>query len=141
MPADQVMFLGPDGLVNQAFVDGAGDAAEEAYITFAGLPPQQLTGAGKDWYDAMKARLGHEPDAYSVYAYETAVAVIQALDKVGEKDRGKILDALFHTEGFTGLLGTWSFTETGDTSATTMSLNKVIDGVITFQKQIAPASS
>jgi len=140
MPADQVTFLGPDGLVNQAFVDGAGDAAEGAFITFAGLPPQQLTGAGKDWYDAMKARLGREPDAYAVYAYETAVAVVQAIDKVGANDRGKILDALFGTEGFSGLLGTWSFTETGDTSATTMSLNKVVNGAITFQKKIAPAS-
>jgi branched-chain amino acid transport system substrate-binding protein len=140
MPADQVMFLGPDGLINQAFVDGAGDAAEGAFITFAGLPPQQLTGAGADWYQAIKAKLGHEPDAYAVYAYETAVAVVQAIDKVGEKDRGKILDALFGTEGFVGLLGTWSFTDTGDTSATTMSLNKVIDGVITFQTEIAPAT-
>jgi branched-chain amino acid transport system substrate-binding protein len=38
MPADEVSFLGPDGLINQAFVDAAGDAAEGAYITFAGLP-------------------------------------------------------------------------------------------------------
>jgi branched-chain amino acid transport system substrate-binding protein len=141
MSVDDVMFLGPDGLINQAFVDGAGDAAQDAYITFAGLPPQQLTGAGADWYQAIKERLGHEPDAYAVYAYECAVAVVQAIDSVGEKDRGKILDALWATEGFDGLLGTWSFTETGDTSATTMSLNKVIDGVITFQEDIAPASA
>jgi branched-chain amino acid transport system substrate-binding protein len=88
----------------------------------------------------MKAKLGHEPDAYAVYAYETAAVVVQAIDKVGEKDRGKILDALFGTEGFVGLLGTWSFTDTGDTSSTTMSLNKVIDGAITFQTEIAPAT-
>ena len=38
MPADDVIFLGPDGLFTQAFIDGAGDAAEGAYLTFAGLP-------------------------------------------------------------------------------------------------------
>ena len=39
MPADQVIFLGPDGLFTQAFIDGAGDAAKGAFVTFAGLPP------------------------------------------------------------------------------------------------------
>ena len=40
------------------------------------------------------------------------MVVIQAIDKVAEKDRGKILDAMFATEGFVSLLGgTWSFTE------------------------------
>jgi len=43
---------------------------------------------------------------------------------------------MFATEGFRGLLGTWSFTETGDTSADTMSLNVVRDGTLTFQEQI-----
>ena len=42
--------------------------------------------------------LGHSPDAYAIYAYESTVAVIQAIDAVGEKDRGKILDALFATK-------------------------------------------
>jgi branched-chain amino acid transport system substrate-binding protein len=136
MPADEVSFLGPDGLINQAFVDAAGDAAEGAYITFAGLPPQELTGAGAAWYEQMKERVGHEPDAYSVYAFEAAVVAIQAIDQVQAKDRKQILDAMFATEGFTGLLGTWSFTETGDTDSETISLNVVQDGAITFQEDI-----
>ena len=44
MPADDVAFMGPDGLINTAFIEGAGDAAEAAYITFAGLPPASLDG-------------------------------------------------------------------------------------------------
>lgn len=138
MSADDVAFLGPDGLVNQAFIDGAGDAAEGAYITFAGLPPQQLTGAGAAWYEQMRERVGREPDAYSVYAFEAAVVAIQAIDQVQAKDRRQILDAMFATEGFTGLLGTFSFTDTGDTDATTVSLNVVQDQQITFQEEISP---
>jgi len=38
MPADKVTFMDPDGLINQAFVDGAGEAAEGALLTFGGLP-------------------------------------------------------------------------------------------------------
>jgi branched-chain amino acid transport system substrate-binding protein len=133
----EVMFLGPDGLINQAFVDGAGEAAEGAYMTFAGFPPDALTGAGADYATRMTEILGHSPDAYAVYAYECTVVVIQAIDRVGEKDRLKILDSMFGTEGFQSLLGgTWSFTETGDTDSTTMSVNIVKDGKIEFLEDI-----
>ena len=65
--------------------------------------------------------LGHVPDAYATYAYETTVVVIQAIDQAGEKDRGAILEALMGTTDFSGLLGTtWAFTETGDTDAPIM---------------------
>jgi branched-chain amino acid transport system substrate-binding protein len=141
MPADQVAFVGPDGLINQAFIDGAGDAAEGAYITFAGLPPQQLEGAGQLWYEGMRERVGREPDAYAAYAFEAAIVAIQGIDQVKAKDRKAILDAMFATEGFQGLLGTWSFTETGDTDATTISLNVVEGAAITFQEEISPPSS
>lgn len=136
MPADQVAFMGPDGLINQAFVDGAGDAAEGAYITFAGLPPGELTGPGATWRETMVERVGHEPDAYAIYAFECAVVALQGIDQAQDKDRKAILDAMFATEGFNGLLGTWSFTETGDTDSQTISLNVVQDGQFTWQENI-----
>ncbi|MDQ3043746.1 MAG: branched-chain amino acid ABC transporter substrate-binding protein [Chloroflexota bacterium] len=136
MSVEEVLFLGPDGLINQAFIDGAGDAAEGAYITFAGLPPSALTGAGATWASTMEERLGHSPDAYAVYAFDCAVLTVQAIDQVGEKDRAAILDAMFNTEGFVGLVATYSITETGDTDATTMSLNVVENGKIVFQEDI-----
>ena len=137
MPASEVTFIGPDGLINQAFVEGAGEAAQDAYVTFAGLPPNALQGAGADWYTRIKEILGHEPDAYSVYAYECGVVAIQALDQTQSNDRGEILDAMFSTEDFQGLLGTWSFLETGDTSLTTVSLNQIQEGEINFVQEIA----
>ena len=139
MAPEDVTFLGPDGLVNQDFIDGAGDAADGAYITFAGVPANTLsTGAGKDYYTRMKERLGDEPDAYATYAYEKTAVVLQAIDKAQQKDRLAILNAMKETEGFRGLLGEWSFTETLDTTATTMSLNIVKDNQITFQEAISP---
>ncbi len=137
MSVDDVTFLGPDGLINQAFIDGAGEAAAGAYVTFAGLPPQALEGTGADWYTRIKERIGHEPDAYSVYAYECAVVAIQALDEVQEKDRVAILDAMLGTESFEGLLGTWGFLDTGDTSLTTVSVSVIEDGAIAFQEKIS----
>jgi len=144
MSADKVVFMGPDGLANQAFIDAAGDAAEGAYITFGGLPPEEMVakgGAGKDYVDRITKRLGHTPDSYAVYSYEVAAVVVQAIDKAGVNDRAKILDAMFHTEGFRGLLGTWSFGPTGDTTSATISLNVVKNATLTFQQEIHPATT
>ena len=137
MPTDDVIFLGPDGLNAQALIEGAGDAAEGGFITFAGVQPAELEGPGADFASRLGEILGHSPDAYSTYSYESTVAVIQAIDKVGEKDRGKILDALMATKDFSGLVGkTWSFTETGDTDTVTMSVSEIKpndEGVLTIQ--------
>jgi branched-chain amino acid transport system substrate-binding protein len=142
---EEVIFLGPDGLNNTTFVTGAGDVAEGAWLTFAGYTPDKLVdqgGPGADYVNRVTQRLEYENpndlDAYAVYAYEAAVLVIQTIDKVGEKDRTKMLDTMFVTEGFTSLLGgTWSFTETGDTDSSVIGLAKVVDGKITFQKTIS----
>ena len=133
---EEVMFLGPDGLINEAFVQGAGDAAEGAYLTFAGYSPDALVaqgGPGGDFVTRVTERLGHSPDSYAVYGYECALVVIQTLDRVAAKDRAMILDDLFSTEGFNSLLGlTWSFDENGDTDSTVIGLDVITDGKITF---------
>jgi branched-chain amino acid transport system substrate-binding protein len=141
MSVDDVLFLGSDGMTNQAFVDGAADAADGAYLTFGGYTPDKLLelgGPGGDFVTRVTEKLGHSPDAYAVYSYETTVAVIQAISRVGEKDRAKILDDLFGTEGFVSLLGyTWSFNENGDTDSSLIGLSQVIDDQITFQEAIS----
>jgi branched-chain amino acid transport system substrate-binding protein len=145
---EEVIFLGPDGCNNTPFVEGAGDAAEGAWITFAGYTPDELVrlgGPGADFVNRMLPRLGYdEPgdlDAYTVYAYESAVAVIQSLDRVGEKDRTKVLDDLFATEGFVSLLGgVWSFNDEGDTDSAVIGLSRVVNGTITYQKTISGAA-
>ena len=136
MPVDQVLFLGSDGLINQAFIDGAGDAANGAFVTFGGVPPAELKGAGADYVTRITEILGHAPDAYATYAYEAAVVVMQAIDAVGEKDRGKILDAMFATKDFNGILGQpWAFTENGDKDLSTVAVNEIRpndEGVLDF---------
>lgn len=128
MTVEDTIFLGPDGLFSQSFIDGAGDAAEGAYVTFAGFPPGELEGPGADYATRMEERLGYPPDAYAVYSYEAVVVALQAIDQVQEKDRGMILDAMAATEGFVSLLGgSWSFDANGDTDAKKMSVN-IIEG-------------
>lgn len=138
MPADQVVFLGPDGLINQEFLDGAGEAAEGAFLTFGGFPPSALEGPGAEWAQIMRDRLGREPDSYSSYGFQAAVVALNALDSAAEKDRAAVVDAAFSIRDFRGLAGSWSFTETGDPDTARMTVNIVEGGQIKFHDVIEP---
>jgi branched-chain amino acid transport system substrate-binding protein len=124
----QVKMMGPDGILEKAFIDAAGPAAEGTYITFGGLGPSKLTGKGADWYKAYKAKFNSEPEAYAAYGYDAAKAVLNALQRAGSADRGAIRDAVFATKDFDGALGKWSFDSNGDTSLTRMSGRQVKSG-------------
>ena len=128
MTADQVKFVGPDGIFDEAFIDGAGKEAEGVYATFGGVPPKELMGKGKSWYESYKAKYKKEPEAYAAYGYEAAKVVLNAIAKICKNDRSSIRDAVFATKNHEGVLGTWSFDPNGDTTLTTMSGNVVKDG-------------
>ena len=120
---EEVIFLGPDGLQQPDVRRRRGRRRRGRLDHLRRLHPGQAARAGRPGRRlrhprAPSASATTRRDAYAVYAYETAVVVIQAIDQVGEKDRAKILDTMFATEGFISLLGgTWSFTETGDTDS------------------------
>jgi branched-chain amino acid transport system substrate-binding protein len=54
---------------------------------------------------------------------------LDAIARAGTKDRAAIRDAIFATRNYDGVLGHWSFTDTGDTTLTTMSISQVKNGV------------
>ncbi len=125
---NDVKLMGPDGIYEQAFIDAAGQAGENTYITFGGVPPSKLTGKGADWYAKYKQQFNSEPEAYAAYGYEAAKVALDAIQRAGAKDRAKIRDAVFATKNFDGALGNWSFTQTGDTTITAMSGRQVKSG-------------
>jgi branched-chain amino acid transport system substrate-binding protein len=129
-------FMGPDGIFEQALVDAAGKDSEGVYATFGGVPPKELKGSGKEWYDAYKKKFNSEPEPYAAYGYEAAKVVLGAINKVCKPDRDAIRQAVLETKNFPGLLGTWSFDENGDTTSTTMSGNVVKDGKWTFSETL-----
>jgi len=114
-------FMGPDGIYEEAFLEAAGDAAEGAYFTFGGIPGPKMTGKGKEWYDAYKAKFKSEPEVYAVYGYEATNVALAAVNKVCKKDRAAILDAVFATKDFDGVTGKFSIDANGDTDSLTMS--------------------
>jgi branched-chain amino acid transport system substrate-binding protein len=121
-------LMGPDGIFEQAFIDAAGPAAEGTYITFGGVPPSKLTGAGATWYQNYKKRFNSEPEAYAGYGYEAMKVALTSIQAAGKKDRAAIRDAIFATKNYSGALGSWSFTDTGDTTITAMSGRQIKNG-------------
>ena len=122
-------FMGPDGILEKAFIDAAGaDVAEGAYATIAGAPFDKLPEKGKKFYTDYQAKYNGKPEAYAIYGYEAASVAIATLAKVCKKDRAAVTDAMFTTKDFEGALGKWSFDANGDTTLISMVGNQVVKG-------------
>ncbi|OLP18121.1 branched chain amino acid ABC transporter substrate-binding protein [Leptolyngbya sp. 'hensonii'] len=134
MTPDQVKFMGPDGIFEQALIDAAGKDAEGVLATFGGVPGSQLQGAGKTWYENYKKKFNAEPEAYAAYGYEAASVVVKAIGNVCKNDRAAIRDAVLATKDFDGVLGKWSFDQYGDTTLSTLSGNMVKNGKYEFSQ-------
>jgi branched-chain amino acid transport system substrate-binding protein len=128
MTTDKVKFMGPDGIFDKAFIDGAGSAAQGVYATFGGVAPKELTGEGKTWYENYKKRFNQEPEAYAAYGFEAASVALNGINQVCKNDRAAIRDTVLSTKNFQGVLGQWSFDANGDTTLTKMSGNIVKNG-------------
>ncbi len=122
-------FMGPDGILEKAFIDAAGaDVAEGTYGTIAGAPFDKLPEKGKKFYDDYQKKFNGKPEAYAIYGYEAASVTIATLSQVCKKDRAAVLDAMFTTKDFEGALGKWSFDANGDTTLIAMIGNTVKGG-------------
>jgi branched-chain amino acid transport system substrate-binding protein len=134
----KVKFMSPDGTREQAFIEAAGKDALEgrAYVTFGGLPPSELKGKGKEFYENYKKKFNAEPEAYAVYGYEAGRVALEAIRRAGVKDREAITAAARGLKDFDGVLGKWSFDENGDTSLKVMVVETIKDGKFTPVKVV-----
>ncbi len=129
----KVKLMVPDGCREQALIESAGkdNLDDRTYVTFGGLPPSQLQGRGKEFYENYKKKYNAEPEAYAVYGYEAARVVLEGIKRAGKKDRAAITDAIANLRDFDGVLGKWSFDQNGDTSLKVMAVEEVKDGKFT----------
>jgi branched-chain amino acid transport system substrate-binding protein len=129
----KVKFMVPDGCREQALIESAGkeNLDDHTYVTFGGVPPSQLQGRGKEFYENYKKKYNAEPEAYAVYGYEAARVVLEGIKRAGKKDRAAITDAIANLRDFDGVLGKWSFDQNGDTSLKVMAVEEIKDGKFT----------
>jgi branched-chain amino acid transport system substrate-binding protein len=139
-----VALMGPDGVYESEFLEAAAAAAEGSYITFGGVPPDQLTGKGKEFVDKYTAKYPNNPiEGYTAYGYEAANVVLAAIERAAAKNpadvlalRALVLDEVKATKDYDGVLGKWSFDADGDTTSTTMSGLIVTGGEFKFDSVI-----
>jgi branched-chain amino acid transport system substrate-binding protein len=139
MSNDDVLFIGPDGIFVDTLLSQAGNAAEGAYITFGGLPESELTAKGQQFVQDYESQHDDAVQPYTAYAYEAANVMLDAIErasKEGEVTREAVLQQIWATEDFDGVLGTWSFDEDGDTSLTELSVQQVENGQFEYQRTI-----
>ena len=121
----------PDACYEEAFIQSAGaeNLNDRCYVTFGGLPPEELKGPGKAFVEKYTKRYGAQPEGYAIYGYEAGKVALEAISRAGVKDRAAILKACLSIENFDkGALGTWSFDKNGDATIKTISGNIVHDG-------------
>jgi branched-chain amino acid transport system substrate-binding protein len=131
------MLMGPDGIYEDAFLEAAGAAADGTYLTFGGIPPNNLTGKAADWRESYKSKFGAAPEVYTVYGYVAAAMLIDAFERVcagggDPTDRKTVRDAVFSTKDFESVLGKFSIDANGDTTITAMSGSVVKGGEFEF---------
>jgi branched-chain amino acid transport system substrate-binding protein len=127
----------PDACYEDAFIEAAGasNVNDRCYVTFGGLPTEELRGPGREFVERYQARFGRPPEGYAIYGYEAGKVALAAIERAGSKDRGAIVAACLAIKDFNqGALGSWSFDANGDTTLTTISGNTVHDGKFQFVK-------
>jgi branched-chain amino acid transport system substrate-binding protein len=134
MSNEEVLFVGPDGIFVDELISQGGDAVEGIYVSFGGIPPEKLGSAGQAFIDKYEQNYDDDVQPYTAYAYEAANVMLDAIERASEEpgggvpDRKAVVEQVFATENYHGVLGTWSFDDDGDTSLTKLSIQEIEDG-------------
>lgn len=103
-------FIGGDGIMSEELVKIGGPATEGTYATFG--PDTKTVASARGFNDNYRKRFG-EPGVYSVYAYDAANILLQAIAKAGSTDGKKVSEAIRAID-YHGALGHIQFDARGD---------------------------
>lgn len=106
-------FMAGDAIANSVYLKAGGIATEGTYFTF-GPAVEDMPEAGR-FYGSFKARYG-EIGPYSVYSYDAAMVLLQAIEKAGIT-AGDSLVKVLHSQKFSGAMGEIDFDQKGDIKA------------------------
>ena len=92
----KAQFLGGEMVKSPTFIKLAGDAAEGAIASLAGLPLAKMPG-GKDFAARYQARFKAPVEIYAPYAYDAAQAMVAAMKRANSTEPAKYLPELART--------------------------------------------
>ena len=108
-------FFGTDLLMDDRFLQSAGDAAEGTMIAYF-FDPARSDPLWVEFVARFKARWGREPDAYAAYAYDGAQILIHGIRR-GGPNRWRIRDAVCDLDYYHGVTGWMRFDASGNNIA------------------------
>lgn len=137
-----VKLLLPDGFTTQSTIDEAGAKnAEGLYASVAGVPPDQLTGAGKTFVSTFDST--YSPDAldpYTPYAAAAAEVLLNAI-QASNGTRADIAKHLFGVSVTNSVLGNFAIDQNGDTNQGSMTIDVAKGGKLQTYNVLTPPSS
>jgi branched-chain amino acid transport system substrate-binding protein len=138
----QVKLLLPDGFTTQSTIDEAGAAnANGLYASVAGVPPDQLKGAGAQFVSQFNST--YSPDALDPYTPYAAAAAQVLLNAIAASDgsRADIAKHLFGVQVTNSVLGSFAIDKNGDTNQGSMTIDVAKGGKLVTYKVLTPPSN
>jgi branched-chain amino acid transport system substrate-binding protein len=125
-----IKIMSGDGVFEESWYKGTGDAGNSTYLTFGGVGPNEQTSeAGKKWVaDYKAAHNDDDPPVYAIYGAAAAQVAWDALNRAAVKnDRWEVLSAVFATKDLDSYLGKFSIKPDGDTTLAEATGYQVVD--------------
>lgn len=112
------VFMGPDGLDSSEFVGIAQAAAKGCCYTTVAAPADRYPAAAKFVKD-FEAEFGKKPESFTLYAYDSAKVVIEALKSAISENGGKVpsresVSKAVRKLSYEGITGLIEFNGNGD---------------------------
>ncbi|RZQ63025.1 branched-chain amino acid ABC transporter substrate-binding protein [Amycolatopsis suaedae] len=126
----EAQFVAPDGVKDDEFVKGAGDASAKAFFTCPCVPADQFT----EFTSAYKQLSGKDPGTYSPEGYDLATILLKGIDG-GKRDRAAMLEFV-RTYDAQGLTKKFKWDDKGELAQTTVWTYKVENGKIVRNTEI-----
>jgi branched-chain amino acid transport system substrate-binding protein len=134
---EDAIFFSDDGTFAAAFIEGAGEAAEGSYATFANPPEAtESTETFDAKYEEAYGVLPSELGPFHYHTYDAAMLLMIAIENASEVDadgnlvinREALVGAVREIEGYEGLTGTLTCSEIGECGTGSIGINIVEDG-------------
>jgi branched-chain amino acid transport system substrate-binding protein len=123
-----IMKAGGDGMYSPSVLKGAGFPAANGWYATVASPHMMDDAKLQPFVERFVARTGHQPSDYSITAYDAALVVMDAIERVAKADktvtRAAVRDAIQSTKLET-LQGTVSFDANGDLSNRIVSIFQI----------------
>ncbi|KPL23759.1 MAG: hypothetical protein AMJ93_03940 [Anaerolineae bacterium SM23_84] len=120
-----VPFMASDGCFLYEFIDGAGLAAEGAYVS--GITPDSKLTADSNWWREYQALEARNPGTYSVAGYSAMQVIAEGIKKAGSFNAAQVAEAIRNLDLET-LVGRVSYNAVGDLEEQRIYIFQVRDG-------------